>query len=91
MGTASADHRDRPVRYEIRVRGRLEARWAAWFDGMTLTARPDGTTTLHGPLADQAALRGVLQALRDLGLPLLSLVARDADQPGADPSAPTTP
>ena len=39
----------------------------------------NGTTTLAGPLADQAALHGVLIKVRDLGLPLLavSTVARD--------------
>ncbi len=89
MSTASADHRDRPLRYEIRVRGRLESRWAAWFGGMTLTPAPDGTTTLHGHLTDQAALHGVLAGVRDLGLPLLSVVAVDPDQPPADSSAPT--
>ena len=59
--------------YEIRVQGRLESRWAAWFDGMALTAEDDGTTTLHGPVLDQAALHGLLRKLRDVGLPLLSV------------------
>ncbi len=62
-----------PGRYEIRVQGRLEPRWAAWFDGMTLTCEGDGTTTIHGPVVDQAALHGVLRKLRDVGLPLISL------------------
>ena len=59
--------------YEIRVQGRLEARWATWFDGFTLTNGPDGTTVITGTVVDQAALHGLLQSLRDLGLPLLSV------------------
>ena len=60
-------------RYEIRLQGRLDDRWEAWFDGMTLTHGADGTTVLRGPVADQAALHGVLARLRDLGLPLISV------------------
>ncbi len=63
---------DGPPRYEIRLRGRLDPRWAAWFDGMTLTPA-DGTTVLSGPVADQAALHGVLARIRDLGLPLIAV------------------
>ena len=48
--------------YEIRVRGHLESRWAAWFDGMTLTHESDGTTSIHGPVVDQAALHGAAAA-----------------------------
>ena len=59
--------------YEIRVGGRLGARWAAWFDGLSLTLEDDGTTALRGPVVDQAALHGLLQKLRDLGVPLVSL------------------
>jgi hypothetical protein len=64
----------RPSEVEIRIQGLLEPRWSAWFDGLTITADEDGTTVLHGPVADQAALHGVLQKIRDLGLPLLSVV-----------------
>ena len=60
-------------RYELRVKGHLDARWADWFDGLTLTQWPDGTTTIHGAVADQAALHGLLQRLRDLGLTLISV------------------
>jgi hypothetical protein len=59
--------------YEIRVKGHLGARWAAWFDGLTLTHGSDGITVIHGPVADQAALHGLLQNIRDLGLPLISV------------------
>jgi hypothetical protein len=68
-------------RYEIRVKGQLAARWAARFDGMTLTARSDGTTVLRGPVVDQAALHGLLHQVRDTGLPLLSVTRLGTDQP----------
>ena len=68
-------------RYEIRLRGRLDSRWAAWFDGMALTTADDGTTVLAGPVTDQAALHGLLQKVRDLGLPLLSVTPFDPEQP----------
>ena len=61
------------TRYEIRVGGRLPSRWAAWFDGLTVTAGTDGITAIRGPVADQAALHGLLARVRDLGLPLVSL------------------
>ena len=64
---------DRPGQYEIRLKGRLDARWAAWFDGLTVTHDSDGTTVIGGPVADQAALYGLLQKTRDLGLPLISV------------------
>ena len=48
-------------RYEIRLQGHLESRWAAWFDGMSLTNDSDGTTAIRGPVIDQAALHGLLQ------------------------------
>jgi hypothetical protein len=67
--------------YEIRLQGRLDPRWAAWFDGMTVSTHADGTTVVHGHVADQAALHGLLQRLRDLGLPLLSVDRADTDQP----------
>jgi hypothetical protein len=89
MYDSSAGHQHKPGRYEIRLRGHLAARWAAWFDGMTLTTHSDGTTVLEGPVVDQAALHGLLAKLRDLGLPLLSLTQVDADPqtpPGIPPN-----
>jgi hypothetical protein len=62
-----------PGRYDIRFAGRLAPRWVAWFDGMTLTQQDDGTTVIHGLVADQSALHGVLRKLSDLGLPLVSV------------------
>jgi len=63
--------------YRIRVKGRLGARWEAWFDGMTLVTAANGDTLLTGPVVDQAALHGVLAKVRDLGLPLLSIERLD--------------
>ena len=63
--------------YEIRLKGHLDARWAAWFDGLTLTHDGDGTTLLCGPVVDQAALHGLLQRVRDVGLPLVSVARVD--------------
>ena len=73
MNATSAGRHQNPRRYEIRVKGHLDARWAAWFDGLTLTHGSDGTTIIDGPVADQAALHGLLQKIRDLGLPLISV------------------
>ena len=62
-----------PARYAIRLNGHLDQRWADWFDGLSFTHDSDGTTLLAGPLADQAALHGVLNKIRDLGLPIISI------------------
>ncbi len=69
--------------YEIRIRGHLGRRWVAWFEEMTITQLEDGETALSGPLADQAALYGLLRKVRDLGLPLLSVMRVEADSDGA--------
>jgi hypothetical protein len=60
-----------PARIRIRIRGHLDPAWSIWFDGLTVTQINDGTTELTGPLADQAALFGLLAGLRDLGATLL--------------------
>jgi hypothetical protein len=69
-------------RYEIRLKGHLDPRWASWFDGLSLSHERDGTTVIHGPVADQAALHGLLQKVRDIGLPLVSVICVEPDQPG---------
>ena len=61
-----------PGRYEIRLKGHLDERWAERFAGLTFS-HDDGTTVLFGPVVDQAALYGLLRTVRDLGLPLLSV------------------
>ena len=65
--------RDEPARYEIRLKGHLDTRWADRFEGLTITLDDNGTTRLTGPIVDQAALNGVLRKVRDLGTPLLSV------------------
>jgi len=71
------------MRYEIRLKGHLAPRWAAWFDGFSLTRERNGTTLLSGTVVDQAELHGVLQKVRDLGLPLLQVTCIDPGQPDA--------
>ena len=64
--------------YEFRVEGHLDDHWSAWLGDLTITRHHDGTSTLTGPVADQAQLHGVLARLRDIGATLLSLNALDA-------------
>ena len=59
--------------YRIRISGHLDASWSAWFNDLTIAQEEDGTTTLAGPLIDQAALYGLLSRLRDLGAILLTV------------------
>jgi hypothetical protein len=74
----------RPGRYEIRVDGVLDDHWVDWFAGLQLTT--DGTrTVISGPLADQAALHGLLAKLRDLGVSLISVRRLDAGDAGDGP------
>jgi hypothetical protein len=77
---ASTGKRHEAGQYEIRLRGHLDSRRATWFDGLSLTSESDGTTTIHGLVADQAALHGVLQKIRDLALPLVSVIRVEANQ-----------
>lgn len=80
QGTNSTDTGER---WEIRLQGRLHARWEAWFDGLSITSESDGTTVLRGDLVDQAALHGLLRKLADLGLPLLSVTQVGPDRSDA--------
>jgi hypothetical protein len=59
--------------YEIRLQGHLDSRWASRMDGLAFAFDSDGTTTLSGMLADQAALHGLLSRIRDLGLSIVSI------------------
>lgn len=66
--------------YEIRIEGRLAPRWAARFDVPTLAHEADGTTVIRRIVADQAALHGLLQSVRDLGLTLISVTRIDSEK-----------
>ena len=71
---ASTEDHHGPGRYEIRLKGHLDDRWADWFGGLTLTLEDNGDTLLTGPVIDQAALHGLLRKVRDLGIPLFSVI-----------------
>jgi hypothetical protein len=70
-GARSPD--DLPTRYQIQVRGTLDPRWSGWFDQLTISHDAEGNTLLAGLLSDQAALYGLINRLRDLGLTLLAV------------------
>lgn len=91
MSTATTPPPDGSPGYEIRLKGHLDARWADWFDGLDLTNESDGTTTLRGPVVDQAALHGVLQRLRDVGLPLVSVTPLQEGRPDLRADRPHPP
>ena len=66
--------------YDITVKGHLDRlRWPHWFDGLRVAPQPDGTTMLSGPVADQAALHGLLAKVRDLGLVLIAVQRFESD------------
>ena len=79
-GTAPAEP---PARYEIRVKGVLESRWSAWFEGLQVSSDEPDVTVIAGPVTDQAALHGLLAKIRDLALPLISVRRID---PEAEPT-----
>lgn len=65
---------DQPTVYQIRVKGHLGPQWADWFEGLAITLEDNGETLLTGPVVDQAALHGLLKKVRDVGLPLVSVI-----------------
>jgi hypothetical protein len=69
--------------YQIRLAGHLDHQWTDWFDGLTITLEDSGETVLTGPVADQAALHGLLKKIRDLGLPLIAV--NRVNRKGTDP------
>ncbi len=70
--------------YQIRVRGHLDLHWADWFGEMSISHETDGDTVLIGPVADQAALFGLLARIRDLGLTLLAVTRIEAQRPDSE-------
>jgi hypothetical protein len=71
---------DQPAVYQIRVAGHLTHHWTDWFGGLAITLEDNGDTLITGPVADQAALHGLLKKVRNLGIPLLSVVCIEPGQ-----------
>ena len=72
-----------PMIYQIRIKGHLGRQWTDWFEGLTITHEDNGDSLLTGPVLDQAALYGLLRKVRDVGLPLLSVIRLQPDQADA--------
>ena len=72
-----------PTVYQIRIKGHLGGQWIDWFGGLTLTLEDNGDTLLTGPIVDQAALHGLLRKVRDLSIPLLSVIRVEPGQADA--------
>lgn len=69
--------------YAIRLQGQLDPKWSDWFSGMQIRHEPNGETLLEGAVIDQAALHGLLAAVRDLGLPLIAVTRIEQPLPKA--------
>jgi hypothetical protein len=69
-----------PMVYQIRINGHLGDQWVEWFEGMSIVLEENGSTLLTGEVVDQAALYGLLRKVRDLGIPLLSVVSVETHQ-----------
>jgi len=74
-----------PQVYQIRIKGHLRPHWSDWFGGLTIALEDNGETLLTGPVADQAALHGLLRKVRDLGLPLVSVGPAMPGPTGGEP------
>jgi hypothetical protein len=72
--------------YKIRIKGHVDRKWAEWFHDLILTHESDGTTTLCGPLPDQTALHSVLDRIRDMNLPLISVTLLQPDSKDDSPT-----
>lgn len=77
----STQDRHQPTRYEIRLKGHLDDRWADWFGSLTIRREDNGETLLYGPVADQAALHGLLRRVRDLGMTLIAVTQIQPEPP----------
>ena len=72
--------KDQPMVYQIRLEGHLSDQWADWFGGVIISLETNGSTLLTGTVIDQAALHGLLKKVRDLGMPLISVIQVDPKQ-----------
>lgn len=82
---ASTEDHHEPEHYQLHIKGHLDDQWANWFAGLTVTRKEGGDTLLTGPVADQAALHGLLRKVRDLGIPLVSVNRIEPGRPdGSD-------
>ena len=88
--TAPTTDPGQPAIYQIRLKGHLGSQWTDWFDGLTIALEEDGDTVLTGPVADQAALHGLLKKVRDLGIPLISVVPTESGPSAALGTLPPT-
>jgi hypothetical protein len=78
---------NQPMIYQIRIKGHLGHQWTDWFGGLIITLEDNGDTLLTGPVVDQAALHGLLRKVRDLGMPLLSVICVKPGPSTTPPSA----
>lgn len=77
---SSAEDHHQLEQYEICIKGHLDHRWSHWFEGLTIVLKNNGETLLSGLVVDQAALYGLLTKVRDLGLPLVSVMPIQPEQ-----------
>ena len=82
MSNEHSPERDagQPMVYQIRIKGHLGHQWTDWFEGLTITLEENGDTLLTGAVVDQAALHGLLKKVRDVGMPLLSVICIEPGQ-----------
>ena len=67
-------NRDEPMRYQIRLKGHLAPQWSAWFGELRISLEDNDDTLLTGSVLDQATLHGLLKKVRDIAIPLISVV-----------------
>ncbi len=79
------------VVYQIRIKGHLGSHWTHYFGNLIITLEAEGDTLLTGPVIDQAALYGLLKKVRDLGMPLVSVIPVEPGQAEAIEVKPTNP
>jgi len=72
--------------YQIRIKGHLGQQWTDWFEGLTITLEDNGEMLITGSVVDQVALFGLLKKMRDLGMPLVSVMIVEPDQENSQPS-----